>query len=331
LVLSVKVFLWICGQKLKLTFYIIPILAILRLRGDPEVMPQVTMQMMADITTFKAHDAEPWKIGSDDLESVRSVFCSGSSGQSTAADWPEYHHSTNVPKKFVPSSRKSQGVHQTNHGRMCGSHAGLDSATQLRTQVAWLDQRKGLFPAPPGLEHEVATKRYSKASVFDTRHPLRSAPSPKTVILCMDEKSAIDWAPKGKDDVATLRFSNPGQFIHWLFSQPRGDIIPWATLVAGFREAKPCAVAIHAALSGNVRKMRPDHRRPELPAPVPEGTSVMRVAVDTMVITLPHERAAKTVSKWACSDFMEDLEILAVTDVIHLSQTLKSLRNSIKL
>mmetsp|Transcript_136503 Transcript_136503/g.435942 ORF Transcript_136503/g.435942 Transcript_136503/m.435942 type:complete len:295 (+) Transcript_136503:63-947(+) len=77
----------------------------------------------------------------------------------------------------------------------------------------------------------------------------------------------------------------PALFARWLFAQPRGEVDPGVVLVVGWREAKPCAMAIEAARTGDTQQMRPDARRPTLPeaigGPRPRECAV---AVKTMII-----------------------------------------------
>mmetsp|Transcript_122977 Transcript_122977/g.309486 ORF Transcript_122977/g.309486 Transcript_122977/m.309486 type:complete len:323 (-) Transcript_122977:221-1189(-) len=64
-----------------------------------------------------------------------------------------------------------------------------------------------------------------------------------------------------------LYFPTPVKFSRWLFQQRRGAVTPWSVLVVGWREAKPCMLAIRAALSGDSSQLRPDARRAQLRAP----------------------------------------------------------------
>mmetsp|Transcript_44647 Transcript_44647/g.143024 ORF Transcript_44647/g.143024 Transcript_44647/m.143024 type:complete len:444 (+) Transcript_44647:111-1442(+) len=83
-----------------------------------------------------------------------------------------------------------------------------------------------------------------------------------------------------------LHFDAPTKFSRWLFEQPRGNIMPSAVLVSGWRETKPCAMAIRAARSGEVGQLRPDARRPDLRQLSGSEGFEVQVAVHTMIITL---------------------------------------------
>lgn len=90
------------------------------------------------------------------------------------------------------------------------------------------------------------------------------------------------------------------RFTRWLFEQPRGEVTPWALLVCGWREAKPCATAIAAARTGDVSQLRPDARRPQLP-PVtgsPEDGAV-GVALQSMLVVLEKAKEEARVVMWA--------------------------------
>jgi hypothetical protein len=221
-------------------------------------------------------------------------------------------------------SKAKVGANQKNRGRnvISSSPTGGGASVTHRN-----DETKMQQPAP---------------AIFDLQRcfglllekPIRTKES-QTVLFCVGEDSADYSIPSNEHEISTVRFSNTASFIHWLFSQSRGDITPWATLVVGWREAKPCAMAISAAISGDANKLRPDARRPEL-EPVPEGTTTVRVAVDTVFIIARQDKGQTgpeqlEMPKWALADDMGSLDISLVTDVNDLSEKLGSLRRTIRL
>mmetsp|Transcript_84493 Transcript_84493/g.243955 ORF Transcript_84493/g.243955 Transcript_84493/m.243955 type:complete len:329 (-) Transcript_84493:56-1042(-) len=95
-----------------------------------------------------------------------------------------------------------------------------------------------------------------------------------------------------------VHFNTPARFTHWLFEQARGDILPWALLVTGWREAKPCAMAIGACRSGDVSKLRPDARRPQL-QPILGSPEHVQTAIESIVIVLEKSKDETPVANWA--------------------------------
>lgn len=108
-----------------------------------------------------------------------------------------------------------------------------------------------------------------------------------------------------------LHFPTSVKFTRWLFEQHRGDINPWAVLVAGWREAKPCLAALSSAFTGLAEELRPDGRRPALRAPTvgrrpAKQGGLVRIAVSTLLITVEssyaHQAQARArAASWVAS------------------------------
>lgn len=101
-----------------------------------------------------------------------------------------------------------------------------------------------------------------------------------------------------------LYFSTPVKFTRWLFQQRRGEVSPWAVLVAGWREAKPCLLAIRAARSGDSNSLRPDARRPQLRTAagfMPRHRSEdggLSIAVGKMVVLMEKPQQESRIEAW---------------------------------
>lgn len=88
------------------------------------------------------------------------------------------------------------------------------------------------------------------------------------------------------------------KFSRWLFEQPRGAVIPFAHLVVGWREAKPCAMALAAARTGDVTLLRPDARRPDLAPLIGHPSQPVHIAVAGMIIYLRKKEQRDRALKW---------------------------------
>ncbi|CAK0891314.1 unnamed protein product, partial [Prorocentrum cordatum] len=76
------------------------------------------------------------------------------------------------------------------------------------------------------------------------------------------------------------------KFTRWMFNQMRGpEVVPWVTLVVGWREAKPCVDAVEAAATGRDSRLRQDSSR-MLRAATGDtaGAARVQVAVSTVII-----------------------------------------------
>jgi hypothetical protein len=99
-----------------------------------------------------------------------------------------------------------------------------------------------------------------------------------------------------------LYFPSAVKFSRWLFQQPRGAVDPWAVLLAGWREVKPCLAAMQAAKTGDTMGLRPDAQRPELRALTrgvrPEDTNV-GIAVRSVVVLVKNQALKRRASSWS--------------------------------
>jgi len=96
-------------------------------------------------------------------------------------------------------------------------------------------------------------------------------------------------------------FTSPVNFTRWLFEQGVSTAEPWAVLVVGWREAKPCTLAIRAAVTGNTSGLRYDAKCPPLkfPAgPLPEGAR-LTTAVKAIIVIPDSETQADRAEEWA--------------------------------
>jgi hypothetical protein len=140
------------------------------------------------------------------------------------------------------------------------------------------------------------------------------------VLWCewLDEEFYKSWTMEPNSHY----FQTPALFTRWLFEQPRGaNVDPWATLVVGWREAKPCMWACEAASSGNTEHLRPDGQRAHLPGNhgVPAG-----IAVHTIVVKLEKPQQENKAVKWAKSvckaTFPHSFDIHIAHDDEHLAR-----------
>lgn len=128
----------------------------------------------------------------------------------------------------------------------------------------------------------------------------------------------------------SIRFQSPVEFARWLFLQKRGNITPGAMLVVGRREAKPCLMAIAAASTGCVAKLRPDARRAKLQplSGIPEGeeaSAKVTVAVGTVVIKLQNvEQQFRVQALKSMKHQVPNLDIQSACDNDTLSHMLLS-------
>mmetsp|Transcript_112698 Transcript_112698/g.291185 ORF Transcript_112698/g.291185 Transcript_112698/m.291185 type:complete len:327 (-) Transcript_112698:89-1069(-) len=113
---------------------------------------------------------------------------------------------------------------------------------------------------------------------------------PMALILCEHGGGFLEGLANNlglPETVQVQQFETADKLIRWLFSQPRGKhVVPWATLVVGWREAKPCAMALGAARSGDVSHLRPDARRPLLQPLAGEVADEVNLAVRQVIINL---------------------------------------------
>jgi len=137
-----------------------------------------------------------------------------------------------------------------------------------------------------------------------------------------------------------LHFPTSVKFARWLFEQHRGDINPWAVLVAGWREAKPCLAALSSAFTGLAEELRPDGRRPTLRAPTvgrrpAKQGGLVRIAVSTLLITVEsssaHQAQARArAASWVASvqDSIPGLRIILVLGPDELEDAVHMMRSN---
>lgn len=157
------------------------------------------------------------------------------------------------------------------------------------------------FTVSDGTGSVVTTKRHPGAQ---PRVQKGSSNRPAEILVCAE--STEDWAgelwkhPGGaglhgqlraKDGFNSNLLSVP-KFARWMFKQVRGPhIVPWVTLVVGWREAKPCVDAIEAAATGRDCGLRQDASR-TLRAATGDtaGSARVKVAVSTVIIAVHNAR-----------------------------------------
>mmetsp|Transcript_93756 Transcript_93756/g.248908 ORF Transcript_93756/g.248908 Transcript_93756/m.248908 type:complete len:267 (-) Transcript_93756:84-884(-) len=92
-------------------------------------------------------------------------------------------------------------------------------------------------------------------------------------------------------------------FARWLFSQERGEMVPFGVLAVTWREARACLRAIRAARTGDNSELRIDGKRPQLQPPVgdPPQHAFPSIAVGSVVIVaeceLSYTRALRMVEQ----------------------------------
>lgn len=125
-----------------------------------------------------------------------------------------------------------------------------------------------------------------------------------------------------------VHFATQARFARWLFAQPRGEVAPWALLVVGWREAKPSAMAIGAAHSGNSSCLRPDARRPPLPAIIGNPMGKVHCAIGSVIIILEKQEQEERVIQWAQEDgrTMAGLDVHVVSGAASLNGVVTRMR-----
>mmetsp|Transcript_2609 Transcript_2609/g.6086 ORF Transcript_2609/g.6086 Transcript_2609/m.6086 type:complete len:229 (+) Transcript_2609:73-759(+) len=122
------------------------------------------------------------------------------------------------------------------------------------------------------------------------------------LIVCHEDPGCINRsqtaAVRRRFD-AVLYFPTAPSFTRWLFSQERGDVVPWCVLLTGWREARPCAAAISAVRSGKSGNLRIDAKRPTLREPRGGDTSRIGTAVAAMIVSVSRGRQEQVASEWA--------------------------------
>jgi len=100
-------------------------------------------------------------------------------------------------------------------------------------------------------------------------------------------------------------------FTRWLFSQPRGQVIPHAILVSSWREARACVQAIRAAQTGLLVGLRDDEKRTPLHNVVgfvPPGT-LPGIAVGSMIIIAESDQEKDRASRFASRRPLDNVRV----------------------
>jgi len=140
----------------------------------------------------------------------------------------------------------------------------------------------------------VQQKKYPCSDpVLQTKQPL--------ILYCGVNACTSD--PQRQAAHKSLHFPGHVHFARWLFAQRRGAVTPWAILVASWREAKPCAMAIAAARTGCCDGLRLDERRPQLRKCSGildsfDSGQLANVAVSGMIVILADGECAPKAAKW---------------------------------
>lgn len=172
-------------------------------------------------------------------------------------------------------------------------------------------------PPAPGLElSPFDNLPMVEAALGDKASPLGTEVSrpPPTLVPLQEPRVVWCEATEGGDPAAEAAallaaaelqtlpaldyFDASTKFGRWLFEQPRGQIAPSAVLISGWREAKPCAMAIHAARSGDLGLLRPDARRGELQPLTGNPLGQVGVAIGAMIVVVRRPDQANRVAKW---------------------------------
>jgi len=231
-------------------------------------------------------------------------------------------------------------------GSMASGFSVPDGPFPWGTQLEWMRAPPGLPPPPPpGLvpPGQVAAAGKSvlwNATDQDGQPPLPTAAAPSApigtpgspMVLWCEAKPTMQMEVMeaiasyfGDQQPQFVHFQTPPRFTRWLFEQPRGEVSPWALLVVGWREAKPSAMAIGAARTGDTSSLRPDAKRPPLPPITGDPKGQVGVAVESMIIMLEKPEHEERVITWA----KEGGKGIADLDV-HVASSVPSLRTVVE-
>eukprot|EP00930_Biecheleria_cincta_P027279 TRINITY_DN19160_c0_g1_i1.p1 TRINITY_DN19160_c0_g1~~TRINITY_DN19160_c0_g1_i1.p1 ORF type:complete len:311 (+),score=47.00 TRINITY_DN19160_c0_g1_i1:126-1058(+) len=111
-------------------------------------------------------------------------------------------------------------------------------------------------------------------------------------------------------------FRSPVNFTRWLFEAGVSTAEPRAVVVLGWRELKPCCLAINAAITGNFSGLRFDAKRPQLrrlTGPQDDGGS-LRSAIRAIVILSESDNQAERVN-----EYIQSQECLSCKCEVHLA------------
>mmetsp|Transcript_109583 Transcript_109583/g.349671 ORF Transcript_109583/g.349671 Transcript_109583/m.349671 type:complete len:159 (-) Transcript_109583:151-627(-) len=100
-------------------------------------------------------------------------------------------------------------------------------------------------------------------------------------------------------------------FTRWMFSQPRGQVIPNAIVVSSWREARACVQAIRAAQTGVLIGLRHDDQRTplhEIVGCVPQGT-LPGIAVGALIIVAESGQECERASRFAARTSLDNVHV----------------------
>lgn len=190
------------------------------------------------------------------------------------------------------------------------------------------------LPSGTGLQQPASQTHTAPAMQFAGVPGQGGSPATQIVWCEAIEVGAGDPAAEGEAilDGAQLQrrpalecFDASTKFDRWLFEQRRGAVTPSAVLVVGWREAKPCAMAMHAARTSDVSQLRPDARRGELQPVIgnsPDGQ--VHIAVGPMIIVVRRPEQHNRVLKWIAKEGnrLANADIQVATDLPALQEAI---------
>lgn len=181
------------------------------------------------------------------------------------------------------------------------------------------------FQRPPG----AFTPDYSLTSAMQpVGHIQSSSDQELTLVWCVFKETDVPVAtsslPCSHLFQRCVYFSTPVKFTRWLFKKRRGKgVVPWALLVVGWREAKPCMSALKAAMHDDTEHLRPDARRPKLRAKDGRDEEPAAIAVRAVVVMAESDQQESRALKWSTSDECSGME----THVVASDQALETVVN----
>lgn len=165
------------------------------------------------------------------------------------------------------------------------------------------------FAHPAGLQQASSSADQLETDAFASIPP--TMPSPRgpcvQILWCQAEAEPAGYnellgrlLAVGIPVASWLVFDDSTKFCRWLFKQPRGAVPSDSVLVSGWRETKPCAMALRAARSGDVSALRPDARRSLLLSPVvsTNGDPRVHLVVDSVVVSTSSVEQRDKAQSW---------------------------------
>ncbi|MCS5642198.1 MAG: hypothetical protein NZ807_02920 [Dehalococcoidia bacterium] len=204
------------------------------------------------------------------------------------------------------------------------SHPSHPSSVVTGSDWSWNDQYMSPAWLSWGRQELAQVVPHAPVAVAEERPPPEASSEPPSpswpdhLICCCDDATADSMAQSLlRHGLVINKFvSSPTTFSRWLVTQSRGEVSPWTVLVTNRRDAKPCAMAILAARTGDESLLRRDAQRSRL-VPV-SGTldRMVQVAIRTLYILLQDtDQGDARLPKWAVT---MDLDIRLVGDIDQL-------------